>query len=273
MKFSSPIKFYALIAVLAALVAIPTVNRFKSSQSDGSVQGIKSLLTQLPPQPTSYPRPSYYPQPSYRPTSAPVSSPLSCRYGVTNFSVDTPCTDLNSFSYVNFSCTDGYKIRDGGLTSCKTLHAWVDYAVTTCRQHQVCPTPRPTLRPSYPPYPSYRPSLQPSFYPTYTPRPSIAPPSPLIFPTKTGCIKSPAYAGDGCSGYRLITSTQSGSVCHNTYVACSQYMGNGTCVKSPVYPGDTCIGYRVMPGISRSCYSYDQCIALAPNPSPVALPR
>jgi len=41
---------------------------------------------------------------------------------------------------------------------------------------------------------------------------------------------------------------------------CLAVQGDGTCVKSPVYQGDTCSGYRLMSGVSRNCYTYDQCL-------------
>ncbi|HOK17464.1 MAG TPA: CARDB domain-containing protein [Candidatus Paceibacterota bacterium] len=86
-----------------------------------------------------------------------------------------------------------------------------------------------------------------------------------IYPTQTGCIKSPAYNGDLCSGYRLITSLEHSAACYNLD-QCLAAQGNGTCVKSPVFEGDACSGYRVMPGISRACYSYSECQSALNNP-------
>ncbi len=83
--------------------------------------------------------------------------------------------------------------------------------------------------------------------------------SGYIYPTQTGCVKSPAYNGDTCTGYRLITSFNYSSACYSL----DQYLavqGYGACVKSPVYQWDACTGYRAMPGIRRICYSYTECL-------------
>lgn len=102
------------------------------------------------------------------------------------------------------------------------------------------------------------------------------------YPTRTGCVRNPAYNGDLCGpgpdAYRLITSLNASSECYN-YSQCLSVQGSsgtdGTCVKSPAYSGDTCKGYRFMPGISRTCYTLQQCrVALRsgvfPTPSPIA---
>jgi len=83
--------------------------------------------------------------------------------------------------------------------------------------------------------------------------------SGYIYPSQTGCVKSPAYNGDSCSGYRLIRSLDYSSACYSLD-QCLAVQGDGTCVKSPVYQGDLCSGYRLMPGISRACYSYSECL-------------
>ena len=80
-----------------------------------------------------------------------------------------------------------------------------------------------------------------------------------ICPTQTGCIKSPAYNEDTCSGYRLIKTLNYSAACYSLS-QCLAVQGDGTCVKSPVYQGDTCSGYRLMSGVSRNCYTYDQCL-------------
>ena len=80
-----------------------------------------------------------------------------------------------------------------------------------------------------------------------------------IYPTQIGCIKSPAYNEDACSGYRLIKTLNYSAACYSLS-QCLAVQGDGTCVKSPVYQGDTCSGYRLMSGVSRNCYTYDQCL-------------
>lgn len=106
---------------------------------------------------------------------------------------------------------------------------------------------------------------------------SIKTPTPAPSLIKTGCVKSPAYTGDLCTGYRLITSLSS-SACYVTLEKCLPNQGQGTCVKSPVYVGDSCTGYRAMPGVSRSCYNLTQCLQIlgptaAPTARPTATPR
>lgn len=102
--------------------------------------------------------------------------------------------------------------------------------------------------------------------------PTPTPTSAIIIPSQTGCVQSPAYTGDLCTGYRLITSLESDSVCYETLEQCLPNQGEGTCVQSPTHEGDICNGYRVMPGISRACYSLEQCRALL-TPRPTKEPQ
>jgi hypothetical protein len=103
-----------------------------------------------------------------------------------------------------------------------------------------------------------------------TPPPVTPTPTPQ-YPYVTGCIKSPAYSGDQCSGYRYAASTTLYPGCYANYDQCVNAVApsdgyKGTCI--PVQQTG-CNGYRYMPGLSRSCYSLEQCQALGISPTPI----
>ena len=137
---------------------------------------------------------------------------------------------------------------------------------TLCLPNTVCTYSNGTTRASSPDaMGTCRPVIQACPSPTPT----------VIWPTQTGCVKSPAYNGDRCDGYRLIRSLQSSSACYSSR-QCAQAQGDGTCIQSPTYAGDRCNGYRVMPGISRSCYSLEECqtaLLISPTPTPTPTPH
>ena len=82
----------------------------------------------------------------------------------------------------------------------------------------------------------------------------------IRFPNRLGCVKSPVFSNDLCSGYRCVSSLEVGRACYS-YEECLVNQGEGICVKSPAYRGDTCSGYRVMPRVNRACYSLKECRA------------
>jgi hypothetical protein len=120
----------------------------------GKISFVGSMLPTPSPLPTTTSTPiSVSPRPTTTSLPTPTATPSICKTGINSFSVDTPCENGN-YRYATYSCYDGYKVRDGGPTSCKSSSTWRSYAEAACQGRSTCPTPiatsisTPTVRPT-----------------------------------------------------------------------------------------------------------------------------
>lgn len=73
---------------------------------------------------------------------AEIKPTIACNVSLADYTPSVPCGQ-NNYRYVSYICSDGYKGRQGGPTSCKSVGLWKQYAYSACSERKSCPTITP----------------------------------------------------------------------------------------------------------------------------------